>query len=199
MLNFLDCDQDEIDHLADVSHALREKLVRIVAKGLSLRSKSTGVYNAVTNYRHELEKHSCKLLLVIWQSLGFSMDNHPLHSSINRKPTTKEQILYELLEGYHLAHLELGFPLPLGFHTLLICMGYLCLDSTLFLQYLRNGAFTPTRKFVELLLADCGRNNEQIIFHIICNLEYSLSQYALRHWHNPTVEQLEASSLSKIT
>lgn len=199
MLNFLDCEQDEIDHLADVSLALREKLVCAVAKGLSLRSKSTGVYNAVTNYRHELEKHSCKLLLVIWQSLGFSMDNHPLHSPINRKPTTKEQILYELLEGYHLAHLELGFPLPLGFHTLLVCMGYLCLDSTLFLQYLRNGAFTPTRKFVLLLLADCGRNNEQIIFHIICNLEYSLSQYALLHWHNPTVEQLEASSLSQIS
>ena len=124
------------------------------------------------------------------------MDNHPLHSPINRKPTTKEQILYELLEGYHLAHIELGFPVPLGFHTLLICMGYLCLDSTVFLQYLRNGAFTPTRKFVELLLADCGGKDEQRIFHIICNLEYSLSQYALQHWHNPTIEQLEASSQS---
>lgn len=196
MLNFLDCDEDEVDQLASMSQTFREKLIKAISKGLSLRSKSTGVYSAVTNYCQELEKHSCKLLLVIWQSLGFSMDNHPLHSPINRKPTTKEQILYELLEGYHLAHMELGFPVPLGFHTLLICMGYLCLDSTLFLQYLRNGAFTPTRKFVELLLADCGRQDEQQIFHIICNLEYSLSQYALQHWHNPTIEQLEASSQS---
>ena len=193
MLSFLDCDHEEMDHLSQVASTIRETLVNTIAKGLTLRSKSL-VYNAVTTYYSELEKQSCTLLLVIWQSLGFSMDNHPLHSPINRTPTVKEQILYELLEAYHLAHLELGFPLPLGFHTLFICMGYLCLDHMLFLQYLRNGVFSPTKKFVELLLADCGSTNEKLVFQIICNLDYSLSEYALQHWHNPTVEHLEASS-----
>jgi len=147
-------DKDTVEQLQSEATAVREQLVISLMRGLHLRSKNVA-YNVVGTYYNELVKQCCTLLLVIWQSLGFSADTHPLNASLCRSPSTREQILFELLEAYQLALLDLGLPLPLGFHTLFISMGYLTLDKVLFLQYLHNGVFTPTRRFVELLLEDC--------------------------------------------
>lgn len=194
MLTFLGRDKDMEDQLVSEAKSVREQLVASLTKGLPLRSKNTA-YNMVATYYNELQKQCCSLLLVIWQSLGFSSDNHPLNISVCRSPTTKEQILFELLEAYQLALLELGLPLPMGFQTLFISMGYLALDKVQFLQYLRNGVFTPTKKFVELLLEDCDEEEDaKVIFQVFCNLDYELSGYAFSNWYDPTVHSMELPS-----
>lgn len=191
MLSFLNHDKDVVEKVAAEATTIREQLVVLLTKGLPLRSKNIA-YNTVSTYYNELEKQSCSLLLVIWQSLRFSADNHPLNSSLCRSPTTKEQILYELLEAYQLALSDLGLPLPVGFQTLFVSMGYLTQEKGLFLQYLRCGVFTPTKKFVELLLEDCDEEEDaKIIFQVFCNLDYTLSEFAFNNWHDPTIEKLE--------
>ena len=192
MLTFLEADEDLMDMLSDQASSIRERFLKAVSDGLPLRSKNMA-YNTIATYYTELEKQSSTLLLVVWQSLGFSMENHPINVSICRTPTTKEQILFELLEAYQLAHTDIGIPLPMGFHTLFISMGFLCLEKGLFLQYLRNGVFTPTKRFVELLIEDSEVEDDTIIFQVIANLEPRLCEYALERWHNPTVSSLDNS------
>lgn len=192
MLTFLEADEDLMDMLSDQASSIRERFLKTVSDGLPLRSKNMA-YNTIATYYTELEKQSSTLLLVVWQSLGFSMENHPINVSICRTPTTKEQILFELLEAYQLAHTDIGIPLPMGFHTLFISMGFLCLEKGLFLQYLRNGVFTPTKRFVELLIEDSEVEDDTIIFQVIANLEPRLCEYALERWHNPTVSSLDNS------
>ena len=124
------------------------------------------------------------------------MDNHPLHNSLSRTPTAREQIFFELLEAYNLAHMEIGIPPPMGFHTLFISMGYLCLQPVLFLQYLRSGVFIATKKFVQLLLQqESDGVNEQEIFHILCSLDHSLAEWAFKQWNNPAIEQLQSHKM----
>lgn len=190
MLTFLVYEEEQCSILAEQAANIREKLVRAVSKNLSLRAKNEA-YNTVASFYSELEKHSCTLLLVIWQSLGFNADNHPLNPSLCRSPNTKEQILYELLEAYNLCHLEIGIPLPNGFSAFYGGLGYLCLDKFLFLQYLRHGVFVPTKRFVDLLLDSCDEDDAHIVFQIFCNLDYNLADYALKQWHDPTVTSLE--------
>ena len=195
ILLFLECDEDLVDYLSEEMATIRENLVRKISENLHQRSKSL-VTNAVVTYISELEKQSSALLLVIWQSLGFSMDNHPLHESLSRTPTAREQIFFELLEAYNLAHMEVGIPPPMGFHTLFICMGYLCLQPVLFLQYLRSGVFIATKKFVELLLQqESDTVNEQEIFHILCNLDCGLAEWAFNQWQNQGIEQLRSRKM----
>lgn len=193
MLTFLCRDEDVEEQLTLEASTVREQLVASLSKGLPLRSRNTA-YNMVATYYNELQKQCCSLLLVIWQSLGFSSDNHPLNTSLCRSPTTKERILFELLEAYQLALLDLGLPLPMGFHTLFISIGYLALDKVQFLQYLRNGVFTPTKKFVELLLEDCDEEDAKAIFQVFCNLNYTLSEFAFSNWHDLTVQRMEQPS-----
>lgn len=194
MLTFLGHDPDIEEQLIMETTTVRQQLVAAITKGLPLRSRNTA-YNMVKTYYNELQKQCCSLLLVIWQSLGFSSDNHPLNTSLCRSPTTKERIFFELLEAYQLALLNLGLPLPMGFQTLFISMGYLTLDKVLFLQYLRNGVFTPTKKFVQLLLEDCDEEEDaKVVFQVFCNLDYTLSEFAFSNWHDPTVLSLQQPS-----
>ena len=191
MLTFLTRDDDLIDEDKERSAFIREKMLYAIAGDMQLRSRNI-VFNTLQTYYSDLEKQSCTVLRIIWESLGFNETNHPLHtSSICRQPTTKEEILFELLEAYHLAHLDLGIPLPNGFHTLFMAMGYLCLETGVFLQYLRNGVFVPTKHFVNVLIEDTSAEDAPIIFQVFSNLDYYLAKYALDHWHDPTVSHLE--------
>lgn len=187
MLPFLDCDEDIADYLSEETATVRENLVHKISETLHMRSRNL-INSAVTLYIGELEKQSSALLLVIWQALGFNMDNHPLHGSLSRNPTAREHVLFELLEAYNLAHVEIGIPPPMGFHTLFICMGFRCLKPVPFLQYLKSGVFVPTKKFVELLLRESDNVHEQEVFHILSNLDCTLAEWAFRQWHNPAIE-----------
>ena len=190
MLTFLVYEEQQCAELAEEAVNIRDKLVRAIAHGMSLRARNEA-HNTVASFYSELEKHSCTLLLVIWQSLGFNADNHPLNGILCRSPTIKEQILYELLEAYNLCHLEIGIPLPNGFNTFYAGIGFLSLDKVLFLQYMRNNVFVPTKRFVDLLLDSCDEDDAPIVFQIFCNLEYRLAEYALSSWCDPTVLSLE--------
>ena len=193
MLWFLDSDEDLLDEVSADGLQIREKMLETIAKGLPLKSRNI-VYNTNAAYYAELQKQSCTLLYTIWSSLGFTVDNHPLNLSVCRNPSPKEQILYELLEAFHLAHLDIGLHPPSGFHTLFNSMAFICLEQSLFLQHLHNGVLTPTRRFVDMLLEDCEEEDAQIVFNIFSGLEYRLATYALEKWNNPTVETLKTHS-----
>lgn len=193
MLLFLDCDEDLLDELTADGSKIRENMLNTVGKALPLRAKNT-VYNTNSKYYSELEKQSCTLLRIIWTSLGFNIDNHPLNSALCHAPSPKEHILHELLEAYHLAHLDVGINPPSGFHTLYISMAFLCMERALFLQYLHNKVLTPTRRFVDMLLEDSEEEDAQIVFHVLNTLDYRLAEYGLERWHDPTVGTLEAAS-----
>ncbi len=188
-LGFLKLDDDMAENLTATSTALRETILYNISKDLQLRSKNIAL-NATITYCRELEKQSSNLLQVIWQSLGFNSNNHPINSTLCRLPTPKERILFELLEAYHLTHLQLGIGLPMGFHTFFTSLGYITQDIVIFLQYMRNDVFTPTKKFVELLLEDCDEDEGNNVFQVICNLEYPLAKFALGRWRDPLVQQL---------
>ena len=188
---FLARDEDLLEEDKERSSLIREKMLNEIASFMQLRLKNI-VFNTLQTYYSDLEKQSCTVLGIIWESLGFDDSSHPLHSTtINRPPTTKEEILFELLEAYHLAHLDLGIPLPNGFHTFFMALGYICLETGVFLQYLRNGVFTPTKRFVNMLIEDSTADDAPIVFQVFSNLEYSLAKYALDRWQNPTIRQLE--------
>ena len=191
MLTFLERDEDLLEEEREQSASIREKLLSAIAKDMHLRLKNI-VFNTLQTYYSDIEKQSCTVLRIIWESLGFNESNHPLHfSTICRQPTTKEEILFELLEAYHLAHLNLAIPVPNGFHTFFMAMGYLCLETGVFLQYLRNGVFTPTKRFVDLIIEVTSSEDAPIVFQVFSNLDYSLAKYALDRWHNSTIRQLE--------
>ena len=196
MLLFLDCDEDLLDELTADGSRIRENMLNTIGKDLPLRAKNT-IYNTNSKYYSELEKQSCTLLRIIWTSLGFNIDNHPLNSVLCHAPSPKEHILHELLEAYHLAHLDVGLNPPSGYHTLYISMAFLCLERALFLQYLHNKVLIPTRRFVDMLIEDCEEEDAQLVFHVLNTLDYRLAEYGLERWHDPTVETLEAASTVK--
>ncbi len=185
MLWFLDSDDDILDDVSSDGAQVRERMLATMAKDLPLKSKNV-VYNTNLKYYAELQRQSCNLLLTIWSALGFSVENHPLQMVICRSPSPKEQIFHELLEAYLLAHLEIGLHPPSGFHTLYNSIVFMCLDQSLFLQHLYNGAITPTRRFVDMLVEDCHEDDAEIVFQIFNGLEYRLAEYALERWRDPT-------------
>ena len=190
-LTFLKPDDELLEAEEAQSASIRERMLLIIGRDMSLRLRNI-VFNTLQTYYTDLEKHSCTVLQIMWESLGFNENNHPLHlSTICRQPTTREEILFELLEAYQLAHLDLGIPLPNGFHTFFMAMGYLCLETGVFLQYLRNGVFTPTKSFMKLLIEATSTEDAPIVFQVISNLDYSLAKEALETWSNPTVKDLQ--------
>ncbi len=193
MLQFLDPDEQQSMLVNDQVCHIREQILLQKGASVSLKSKNV-VYTSLYAYLSELEKQSCMLLLVIWQSLGFTKETHPLYQTIHRRATTKEQILFELLEAYQLAHMEIGFPVPAGFHTFFISLGFICLDPVLFLQYLRNGVFRATRKFIDLFLDTSETLSEELVYQIVAQMDLSMASYALEKWKSPVVKSLQTVS-----
>ena len=179
---------------ADTEGEEKEIFIGVITKFISsaclqLRSRNI-VTTSVRAYCTELERHSHSLLRLMWNSLGFNNDNDPLAHTLYRQPTTQEEILFERLEAYHLGHQEIGFPTPSGFQTLFSSLGFLCLSDTLFLQYLRNGVFVPTRAFIELLLQDLQKAREHLFYEVICYATPQSASWALQQWKHKTVRTL---------
>lgn len=188
-LPFLEQDEEEMARVMEEKEILIGVIHKFVSTGLQQRSKSV-VGSSVRHYVSEMEKQSWKLLRLIWDSLGFNTDLNPLTRPLFRSPTTQEEILFERLEAYNLAHQEIGFPTPASFQTLFTSLGYCCLPDTMFLQYLRNGAFVPTRKFMEHLLKNVDEDREQVVYEIICHASPHLAHWALQNWKHSTIKTL---------
>ena len=187
LLSFLNSDPEQTDGFSEERDVFTGVVAKFIAQGLQSRSRNT-VYTNVRAYCTELEKHSCTLLRLIWDSVGFK--TNPISSSVYRQPTALEEILFECFEAYHLAHQEIGFPTPPGFQTLFAPLGFLCLSDTLFLQYLRNGVFVPTREFLELLLQETRSERESVVYEVICHARHQLASWALQQWKHPTLKTL---------
>ena len=190
-LPFLERDEEQTEQLA----VEKEILVGVVTKfmsaaGLQSRSKILIAGN-VRLYVSELEKQSWSLLRLIWDSLGFNVNSDPLSHSLFRSPTVLEEILFEHLETYHLAHQEIGFPTPSGFQTLFASLGFLCLPETVFLQYLRNGVFVPTKRFIDRLLQqNVEEEREELVYEVVCHASPQLAAWALQTWKHPIIKTL---------
>ena len=188
-LPFLESDDEQNDLLTREKDILAGVMTKFMSAGLHSRSKAIVTTN-VRSYVSELEKQSWLLLRLIWDSLGFNTDSNPLPRSLFHPPTTQEEILFERLEAYHLAHQEIGFPMPPGFQTLFASLGFVCLSDTVFLQYLRNGVFVPTKKFVEQLLEEVDGDREEMVYEVVCHASPQLATWALQTWKHPTIKTL---------
>ena len=192
VLPFLKPDPDEVGEEKEI---LVGVITKFISSDLHHRSKNA-VCATVRAYCAELEKHSCSLLRLIWDSLGFDKDINPTTHSIYRTPTALEDILFERLEAYNLAHQEISFPTPSGFHTLFASLGFMCLSDTQFLQYLRNGVFVPTRAFIELLLQDVQKEKEHVVYETICYASPKLATWALQEWKHKTIRTLSEHTVA---
>ena len=189
-VSFLEPDHDldkELEHKATV---IRSFINSKLCQNLSATRSKTIAGQIASLYCSELDKHSAMLLRLVWDSLGFSTDNHPLSLPIYRISTANEEILFQLLEAYHLAHLDIGLPTPSGFQTLFTTLGFICLSETLFLQYLRNGVFVPTSQFVSYLLEDVSEEKEHIVHEVLCHLGHSDLNQAFQQWNHPIINTL---------
>jgi hypothetical protein len=186
-LPFLLVDEDLESTLELRSNLLRDRILFKMATelGLSSRSATGSMALMCEKYWVELHRSSRILLQVIWKSMKFTNENHPLQSSIHHQPAMEEMILFELLESFYMSHMDLGITPPAGFATLFICIGYMCLEPSVFIQYLRNNVFMPTQQFLELLFLECEEVEETYLFEIVSNLSYELQQVAFSLWKHP--------------
>ena len=191
-LPFLLPDEDLEGALLIRTSLFHDRFLQMITSRFGLRSKlSTGaMIGHCETYLKELQASSHILLHIIWKSLKFTNDSHPLRASIHRQPSLEEGILFELLESFYTAHIELGIPTPPGFHTLFVSMGYMCLEPSVFVQYLQNDVFIPTRRFLQMLFGSCDAVDEAFLFEVIACLDYELQEVAFDLWKHPMLRQM---------
>ena len=193
MLPFLLPDDDLDGDLIIRSRLLRDRISQMLSCTLKVQHQSSLVQisNLSGSYLDELHRSSVVLLHVIWQSLYFSNSNHPLQNSIHRYASVEEVALFDLLESYFTAHTDLGVSLPSGFMTLFTSIGYLCLEPSVFIQYLRNNVFTPTQRFVHLLYSQCDDVDDEFLYELFTFLSSDLKDKARKLWKQPVLELFE--------
>ena len=198
-LPFLEPDTDLDPMVTAATQDLKNILVKTIGSQLGAASKSVVSDQLDSFYISELERESCELLKLIWQSLGLGRDTNPLNNTLYRQATPLEHILFELLEAYHHAHLELFIPVPSGFHTLYTCLGFMCLEPVVFLQYLAHGTLLATMNFVDKAVQSSDdarllgetlltRRMDQLLYNVICDLPDPERNATLVKWENPEVK-----------
>jgi len=180
-LNFLAIDEELQEMLKEQKEQLRYSCYEFYSKRLPLRLK-TVIHNVAKSYTSSLFLQVQIVLDTIWKVVGFTLDNNPVDQPIHSESPAKELLLFELIEAYFLALNQLKLPLPEGFHSFFIIMGYRCLDRLLFMQYLEHGVMVLTQRFVDALIADINNGNDDIIMEIFSHLEPEVVQAALKKW-----------------
>lgn len=182
-LSFLTIDEEFLESLVKQKELLRYKCYDFYSKRLPLRLK-TIIHNVAKSYTSNLLVQLQVVLDTIWKIVGFTLENNPVDQPIHSDSPARELLLYELIEGYFLALNQLKLPVPEGFHSFFIIMGYRCLDRLLFMQYLENGVLCITQCFINALIADIDNGNDDIIMEILSHLEPEAAQKALKKWEN---------------
>ncbi|XP_065887705.1 gamma-secretase-activating protein-like [Dysidea avara] len=182
-LNFLAVDEEFQKILKEQKEQLTYSCYEFYSKRLPLRLK-TIIHNVAKSYTSSLFLQVQIVLDTIWKVVGFSLDNNPVDQPIHSESPAKELLLFELIEAYFLALNQLKLPLPEGFHSFFIIMGYRSLDRLLFMQYLENSVMFLTQRFVDALIADIDNGNDDIIMEIFSHLEPEVVQAALKKWDN---------------
>ena len=188
-LSFLTVDEEFQESLVKQKELLRYKCYEFYSKRLPVRLK-TIIQGVAKSYTSNLLLQLQVVLDTIWKIVGFTLESNPVDKPIHSDSPAKELLLYELIEGYFLALNQLKLPVPEGFHSFFIILGYRCLDRLLFIQYLENGVLCVTRRFVDSLIADIDNGNDDIIMEILSHLEPEAAQKALKKWDNAPFNML---------
>ncbi|CAH1265238.1 GSAP [Branchiostoma lanceolatum] len=127
-----------------------------------------------------------QLLQFIWISLGFPPDGY-LTSNVGEPGRPAESELFHMTERFYMSAQELCFPLPNGFKTFFTTLGFRCLDSHVFLQYVDRGVLHFTDDFRDMVMEDLGddRDNSEMKLNIVSRLPKRQALTGLQQWNHP--------------
>ncbi|KAK7102915.1 protein pigeon-like [Littorina saxatilis] len=110
--------------------------------------------------------------------------------------TDREYQLFQIYERVFLVTQEHAFPRPSGFSSYFTALGFKCLTSSLFLQYVDRGILQLTPDFILQLLDDLDddtdEENSETKFHIISRLSKPFAEDCFRRWHHPVTTHFTA-------
>ncbi|XP_035676326.1 gamma-secretase-activating protein-like isoform X2 [Branchiostoma floridae] len=148
------------------------------------RETRVKVFNVAREFVSCQLQQSKQLLQFIWTSLGFQPDGD-LASNVGEPGSQAESELFHMTERFYMAAQELCFPLPNGFKTFFTTLGFRCLDSHVFLQYVDRGVLHLTDDFRDMVMEDLGddRDNSEMKLNIVSRLPKALT--GLQQWNHP--------------
>ena len=153
-------------------------------------SQSSKAVNLAEKYTSECFGASKELLKIIWNALG--LPNYCVTDShfLGQHASAEEVILFQLLEAYQYAHLQLQLLVPSGFYTLFATYAFRSLESHVFLQYVKVGAVRLTKSFIESLVSPEQEIAEDIIVEMLLELPALERTEALIKWNCPLARHL---------
>ncbi|KAJ8047047.1 Protein pigeon [Holothuria leucospilota] len=127
-------------HLQEhVTYASSEKLLQIATAYCSCQVQQTEQLIKVLVRSSGLDE---KIIPSVWDT------------SLTVSASVQEQHLFMLMERLHIAMETQCLQVPKEFPSQFVSLGFRCLEFTLFLQYLHNGVFELSKKFIAKLLND---------------------------------------------
>ncbi|XP_078370920.1 protein pigeon-like isoform X2 [Oculina patagonica] len=150
------------------------------------REAKVKMQNIAIEYVKCQARQSEQLLRLFNQALEFT--DNPFTLPLSLRGTMREVVFFQLVERYCTAVTELSFPVPSGFRTSMTCLGFRCLDRRMFLQYVDNGVLQLKKGFISRLVNEFEgeREEEGLVFQIICRLKHGTAKDALLHWEHPS-------------
>ncbi|CAB4006797.1 Hypothetical predicted protein, partial [Paramuricea clavata] len=191
-LELIECDQATILKEERRSMKVLESLTRYLHHYLPSEVPKMRIQKIAMEYITCQKKQSSKLLELFWLGLNYSEDTHPYDRSLNTRGTSRERALLMLFERYYMAVNEIHFPIPTGFHTFFVFMGFRCLEQRLFIQYVSNKVFSLEEEFMYRLLNDIGKDEKysHLISRLISNFDQPKALQLLKKWESPGVSRI---------
>ncbi|XP_074619481.1 gamma-secretase-activating protein-like isoform X2 [Acropora palmata] len=161
-----------------------ERLASHLQKHLPREAK-VKMHNIAIEYVSCQARQSEQLLRLFNQALEFT--NNPFTLPLSFRGTMREVVFFQLVERFCTAVTELRFPLPANFRSYMTCLGFRCLDRRMFLQYVDNGVIHLRKGFISRLVDefDGEREEQDLVFQIICRLKHASAKEALLRWEHP--------------
>ncbi|XP_076447468.1 protein pigeon-like [Babylonia areolata] len=134
----------------------------------------------------------CQQLCHLLWSIHMDEDStayEQLLPNLKEAGTDKEYQLFQIYERVFLVTQELAFCRPPGFSSFFTSLGFKCLSSSVFLQYVDRGILQLTPDFILQLLQDlpddAENNNAEIKFHILSRLPKPFAEDCFQRWKHP--------------
>ncbi|XP_078676801.1 gamma-secretase-activating protein-like [Branchiostoma floridae x Branchiostoma belcheri] len=150
------------------------------------RETRVKVFNVAREFVSCQLQQAKQLLQFIWISLGFPPDGY-LTSNVGEPGVQAESELFHMTERFYMSAQELCFPLPNGFKTFFTTLGFRCLDSHVFLQYVDRGVLHFTDDFRDMVMEDLGddRDSSEMKLNIVSRLPKRQALTGLQQWNHP--------------
>ncbi|XP_028401360.1 gamma-secretase-activating protein-like [Dendronephthya gigantea] len=191
-LEYIRCDDATVEKEEGRSMKVLDSLTRFFHRYLPSEVPKMKIQKMAMEYIACQKKQSSKLLDLFWSGLNYSDDTHPYDHSLNTRGTSRERALLMLFERYHMAVNQIHFPIPTGFHTFFVFMGFRCLEERLFIQYVINKIFSLETEFMNRLLHDVGDDESysHLISRLICSFDQPKAIHFLEKWSSPGVSRI---------